>query len=137
MQRRDYQNDENQSLDECRSDNECMDMDGETTSNAVEYMDAAWSCNPLNELEVLRYKVSELQADLDSAKKSLFCLKNIQENDELIKFYTSFPDYATLFSFCETLLESDVTVMHQWSGKNCKHEYEEGRPCKLLLSWAF
>lgn len=117
MQRRDYQNDENQSLDECRSDNECMDMDGETTSNSVDYMDLAQSCSPLNELEVLRHKVSELQADLNLAKKSLFCLKNIQENDELIKFYTGFPDYATLFSFYETLLESDATVMRQWHGK--------------------
>ena len=59
-----------QCLDEYESDNECMDMDGKTTPNSVEYLDASISCSPLNELEVMRHEVSELQADLDLARKS-------------------------------------------------------------------
>lgn len=51
---------------------------------------------------MLRLRVSQLQAELDSAKKfaakSLFRLGNIKEKEELVKFYTGFPDYATLLA---------------------------------------
>ena len=88
-------------------------MDDETAHlDSVEYTDSLQSHSLLDELTVLRKKVSQLQTDLDLAKqstsKSLFCLKNIEENDELVKFYTGFPDYATLLAFYEKLLESDA-----------------------------
>ena len=53
----------------------------------------------------------------DAATKSPFHLQNIKDNDKDVKYYT---DYATLLTFFEVLLGSDVTVMHQWDGKNCK-----------------
>ena len=72
------------------------------------------SCDIVDELQMLRQRVSQLEAELDfikkSAKKSLFHLENTKEKDELVKFYTGFPDYATLFTFHETLLESDASV---------------------------
>ena len=81
-------------------------------------------------------RVSQLKAELDSikksAEKSLFGLESIKEKDELIKCYTGFPDYTTLFTFYEKLLESDA--MCQWYGKNSSKNYDEskrGRPCIL------
>ena len=54
-----------------------------------------------------------------------------------MKYYTGFPDYATLLAFFEVLLESDATVMRQWDGKNCKSNYDDEskhrRHCKLPL----
>ena len=121
-------------------DDETAHLDSVEYIDSVEYVDSLQSHSLLSELEVLRQKVLQLQADLDLAKestsKSLFRLKNIEENDELVKFYTGFPDYATLLVFYEKLLESDAAVMRQWAGKNCKNEYKEskrGRPCKLPL----
>ena len=73
------------------------------------------SCYIVNELQMLRQRVSQLEAELDSIKKSAekspFHLENIKEKDELVKFYTGFPDYVTLFTFYETLLKSDAAVM--------------------------
>ena len=141
IQSRNYRNDGIYSISERSLESDYVGMDDETAHlDSVEYIDSLQSHSLLSELEVLRQKISQLQADLDLAKestsKSLFRLKNIEENDELVKFYTGFPDYATLLAFYEKLLESDAAVMHQWAGKNCKNEYEEskhGRPCKLPL----
>ena len=141
IQCRNYRNDGIHSISERGLESNCVYTDDEPAySDSVEHVDSLQSHSILNELEVLRQKVSQLQADLDLAKestsKSLFRLKNIEENDELIKFYTGFPDYATLLAFYEKLLEADAAVMRQWAGKNCKNEYEEnkrGRPCKLPL----
>ena len=141
IQCRDYRTDGIQSIPERGSESDYVGMGEETAhSDSVEYVNSLQSHSLLNELEVLRQKVSQLQADLDLAKEStstsLFRLKNIEENDELVKFYTGFPDYATLLAFYEKLLESDAAEMRQWGGKNYKDEYEEskhGRPCKLPL----
>ena len=45
-----------------------------------------------------------------STARSPFHLENIKEKEELIKFYTGFQDYATLFAFYKTMLESDVLI---------------------------
>ena len=69
-------------------------------------------------------------------KRSLFRLENICDNDDLIKTYTGFPDYATLVAFCEEVLKKDAEMMQQWEGKKSKDSYDEvkiGRLCKLPL----
>ena len=57
----------------------------------------------MNFVLMLRLKVSQLEAELDSTKnsaaKSLFCL----DKGELVKVYTGLPDYATLLAFYKTL----------------------------------
>ena len=79
-------------------------------------------CSPTEELTTLCQQVLQLQTDLSEANntisKSVFCLENSKEKEELIKFYTGFPDYPTLLEFYETLLEADAKVMRQWDGKN-------------------
>jgi len=42
-----------------------------------------------------------------------------------VKFYTGFPDYATLLIFYEEILESDAKVMRQWDGKRYSDNYDE------------
>ena len=81
-----------------------------------EEMDA--SCSPKSEIQAL---------------KLLFCLENIKEKDNLVKFYTGFPDYVI---FYEEILEADAKVMRQWDGKTYSESYSEvkcGRHSKLLL----
>ena len=100
-----------------------------------------------NEIESLQSQILDLQAQIVqlqqsmadvelSAQKSLFRLHNIKDNDDLIKFYTGFPDYDTLIAAYKILLESDARVMRQWDGKHSKQSYNEwknGRYCKLPL----
>lgn len=89
----------------------------------------------MDEVDHLREKVSQLEAELelakDAATKSLFRLENIKDNED-VKYYTGFPHYNTFLAFFDVLLESDATVMHQWDGKNCKSNYDDeskrGRP---------
>lgn len=82
-------------------------------------MDA--SCSPNSEIQALKLQIQLLQDSLNKAKRSasklLFCLENIKEKDNLVKFYTGFPDYGTLVIFYEEILESDAKVMRQWDGK--------------------
>lgn len=64
----------------------------------------------------------------------------ILDKDDLVKFYTGFPDHITLLAFYEEILESDAKVMRQWDGKRCKGNYDElkcGRICKLPLMEQF
>jgi len=136
MQRKDvsYLKSRTQSTDE-----EIVGVNDETV-DSTDYEAPLNSCNIVDELQMLRQRVSQLQAEIDSikksAEKSLFRLENIKEKDDLVKFYTGFPDYVTLFTFYETLLESDAAVMRQWDGKNSNKNYDEskrGRPCKLPM----
>ena len=53
-------------------------------------------------------------------RRSLLHLANIHNSNDLVKFYTSFPDYKSLIAFYEEVLESDAQVTHQWEGKNSK-----------------
>lgn len=92
-----------------------------------------------NILEMQR-KIDELQVKLSQVestyRRSLLRLENIRHSDDLVKFYTSFPDYKTLIAFYEEVLESDAQVMRQWEGKNSKDTYDDvktGRACKLPL----
>ena len=121
------------------SDDEDVSVNDETVDFA-DHEDPLNSCDIVNELQMLRLRVSQLQVELDSARKfataSLFRLENIKAKEELVKFYTGFSDYATLLAFYETLLESDAAVMRQWDGKNSKKSYDEskcGRPCILSM----
>ena len=117
--------------------------DVEQYADHVECVDPSFNstpCSPTKELTVLHQQVSQLQDALAEANntfnKSLFRLENIKEKEELVKFYTGFQDYATLFAFYETILEADAKVMRQWDGKNSKDNYDEvkcGRTCKLPL----
>ena len=98
------------------------------------------SSSPSREIDILKLKIQHLQDSLVEAKsaavKSLFCLENIKEKDELVKFYTGFPDFDTLHTAYTVILESDAKVMRQWEGKKCKNDYSEikqGRACKLPL----
>ena len=86
IQYRNYRNDGIHSISERSLESDYVGMDDETAHlDSVEYIDSLQSHSLLSELEVLRQKVSQLQADLDLAKestsKSLFRLKNIEEND--------------------------------------------------------
>ena len=112
------------------SDDEDVGVNDETVDFA-DQEDPLNSCDIVNELQMLRLRVSQLQVELDSARKfataSLFRLENIKAKEELVKFYTGFSDYATLLAFYETLLESDAAVMRQWDGKNSKKSYDESK----------
>ncbi|XP_065905880.1 uncharacterized protein [Dysidea avara] len=133
IQRKDYQ------LLDTGGSSDVLSINEDVDSFHVE--DSFEPVNFLDEVDHLRGKVSQLQAELelakDAATKSLFRLQNIKDNDEDVKYYTGFPDYATLLAFFEVLLESDATVMRQWDGKNCKSNYDDeskrGRHCKLPL----
>ena len=131
-----YYNYHMQSTEGSKPDGDCMGKANHPDS--VECIASDHSLDPSNELQFLRQKVSQLQTELllanDSASKSLFRLKNIQDSDEEVKCYTGFPDYATLFAFYEVILESDATVMRQWDGKNdYNDESKRGRHTKLPL----
>ena len=80
----------------------------------------------IHELEGKITHFSErLQQVEDSAAKSLFCYENIENKDDLVKFYTGFPDHPTLLAFYEEILESDAKVMRQWEGKESKDDNDE------------
>ena len=80
--------------------------------------------DPEAEIQRLKLQVSQLQGELkearNSAARSMFCLENIKDKDELVRFYTGFPDYVTLLAFYEQILESDAKVMKQWDSRRCK-----------------
>ena len=93
-----------------------------------------------NKVHALELKVKELEDKLQqsesNAARELFHLENIKQKEELVKFYTGFPDYATLMIFFEEILKHDAEVMRLWKGKDCKDDFDEikcGRPCKLPL----
>ena len=58
-----------------------------------------------------------LQQTENAMKKSRFLYENIKDRDDLVKFYTGFPDHLTLLAFYEEILECDAEVMRQWDGK--------------------
>ena len=77
-------------------------------------------------------KLSQTESNL---RRSVFCFENIKD-DELIKFYTGFPDKGTLMAFYEEILEDNAKVMRQWEGKRSKDHYDDtktGWPHKLPL----
>ena len=85
------------------------------------------------EILELKTKLSEAENKLE---RSLFRLENIKNDDSLVKFYTGFTDYGTLIAFYEEILESDASVMRQWSGQRSECDYDEmkvGAACKLSL----
>ena len=94
-------------------------------------------CSPV---DYLKAQVAELSDQLaksqDKYEKSLFRLANIKEDDDLVSFYTGFPDYNTLLTFYNIILESDAKVMRQWRGGDSKETYTDiktGRDYKLPL----
>ena len=105
-----------QESDNCSDDHNEYEVDNYTN---FEEMDASCSLN--SEIQALKLQIQLLQDLLNKAKrlalKLLFRLENIKEKDNLVKFYTGFPDYGTLIIFYEEILESDAKVMRQWDGK--------------------
>ena len=88
----------------------------------------------------LQEKVKELTEELCKVENTVasvrFRYENIKRRDDLVKFYTGFPDHITLLAFYEEILESDAKVMRQWEGNRCKDSYDDvkiGRACKLPL----
>jgi len=130
----------------------CSDFGGDSMEDTFkqddyEYLDSA-TTKSATETEALKSHIIDLQSQILklqqsiaevelSAQKSLFRLQNIKDNDDLIRFYTGFPDYSTLIAAYKILLESDASVMQQWNGKHCKEDFSEcskqGRRCKLPL----
>ena len=124
--------DENE--DGCQEDEDYYYLDDAIDTSAKE-IDALQS-----QVLDLRAQIVQLQQSIAeskrSAQKSLFRLQNIKDDDNLIKFYTGFPDYVTLIAAYKILLESDASVMRQWHGKHCKEDYsasKQGRHSKLPL----
>jgi len=86
----------------------------------------------------LKLQVSQLQDELKEARnlaaRSLFRLENI---NELVKYYTGFPDYVTLLTFYEQVLEADAKVMKLWDSRRCGDseatDVKCGPSCKLPL----
>jgi len=78
-----------------------------------ESVDFTENDDPLNvyDIEFPSYKQNWFQA-----KSPLQDQYFVYKKEELIKFYTGFQDYATLFAFYKTMLESDASVMCQWDG---------------------
>lgn len=70
--------------------------------------------NLTDKIEELQGTITELSNRLhqveDNAAKSLLRYK---DRDDLVKFYTGFPDHLTLLAFYEEILESDAKVMRQ------------------------
>jgi len=69
--------------------------------------------------------LKRLQQTKQAAMKSPFRYENIKERDNLVKFYTGFPDHLILLAFYEEILGSDAQVMRQWDGKRSKAGYNE------------
>ena len=114
--------------------------DGDEDDIVNDQFDCSEVSSSSKEINILKFKIQHLQDSLVEAKlaamKSMFCLENIKEKDELVKFYTGFPDFNTLQTTYTILLESDAKVMRQWESKKCKTDYSEvklGRACKLPL----
>ena len=60
------------------------------------------------------------------------------DKNELVRFYTRFPNYGALHAFYEQILESDAKVMKQWDSRRCEDPGEAtnvkyGPSCKLPL----
>lgn len=97
-------------------------------------------CNLDPSIDDLQKEILELKSKLSEAQnkleRSLFRLENIKNDDSLVKFYTGFADYGMLMAFYEEILESDASVMRQWSGRRSECDYDEakvGPACKLSL----
>jgi len=92
------------------------------------------------EIKRLTLQVEKLKVELEETRKlasnSLFRLENIKDNNNLVKYYTGFPDYATLIVFFEQVLESDAKLMKLWDSRRCSgviQSVKHGPPCKLPL----
>ena len=52
-----------------------------------------------SKVHALELKVKELEDKIHQAEtnagQQIFCLENIKQKEDLVKFYTGFPDYAT------------------------------------------
>ena len=89
------------------------DSEDDNVNDQIDYVEIASS--PSREISILNLKIQRLEESHAEAKpdtvKSLFCLENIKEKDELVKFYTVFTDFDTLHTAFTVILESDAKVM--------------------------
>lgn len=104
-------------------------------------LDTIISDSSSDSTEQLHTKVIDLTGQLTTLqskleKSILFRLENIKKDDNLISFYTGFPNYDTLITFYRTILKHDAKVMRQWRSGESKDSYAEikiGRSFKLPL----
>jgi len=76
-----------------------MSINNAKTVDFPAYANPLNSYDIINELEMLRQRVSQLKLESTktlAAKITLFRLESIKEKEEFVKFYTGFPDYAVL-----------------------------------------
>lgn len=118
-----------------------LDGDEEVLCEGDHLMDSEDASDPEAEMQSLKLHVSLLQAELKEARKSasrsLLRLDNIKDKNELVRFYTGFPDYEMLLAVYEQVLESDAKVMKQWDSRRCGDsepcDEKHGPSCKLPL----
>ena len=66
-------------------------------------------------IDELSLKISNLNAELSTAKEALFSLEKLLNNDSAVKFYTGFPNYSSLQSAFE-YLEPKLQKNSYWRG---------------------
>ena len=85
--------------------------------------------DPTSKVLELQGKVAEMTMQLHELENKVtvtcFRYENIKRRDDLVEFYTGFPDHITLLAFYEEILEADAKVMRQWEGKRCKDSYDD------------
>ena len=71
--------------------------------------------NLTKKVEELSFKVAELDNELGIAKKALFSVEKLQEDNSAVKFYTGFSSYSSLVAASE-YFEPKVKHMTYWRG---------------------
>ena len=103
-------------------------VDGDGNS-AVDFESLEEAKDTTSQVVELQEKVKELTEQLCTVENTVasvhFRYENIKRKDDLVKFYTGFPDHITLLTFYEEILESGAKVMRQWEGNRCKDSYND------------
>ena len=84
-------------------------VEGTTKSVAIQACDVS-----LEVIENLKGTVAQLKADATASK---FCIENISKDEQLVTFYSGFPNYATLKS-CYDYLGPTVDNLMYWGSKD-------------------
>ena len=119
------------------SDNSVCELQLEVKELKDKHQELRLEVQKLNaKCQKLEMQVEDFKDKLQSSEDQLFRLEKIKQSDNLIKFYTGFPDFATLMIFYEEILKDDAEEMRMWKGKNSKDIFDEfkcGRLHKLPL----
>ncbi len=82
--------------------------------------------NLQKKVDELSRKVTELNAELSIAKKSLFSIDKLKDNDGAVKFYTGFPNFSSLQSVFDYLAPKLVSMSY-WRGSK-SHNASKDKP---------